>query len=427
MACLYILRKTAKYREIGTKVILTKSSNIVAGHSLNTHDGVNQTGVRAHNEKLILTLLRRHGSLPKSEIARRSGLTPQTVSVIMRSLEKDGLLLRGAPQRGKVGQPSIPMSLNPKGAFSIGLKVGRRSAELVLVDFLGQKLRKLSLTYHYPLPVNLLNFTRDGIETLTNELSPSQQQRIAGIGVATPFELWNWAEKIDAPESEMKHWRNFDFYTELSALVDYPVFVQNDGTAACGSELIFGRGSELSDFVYLFIGTFIGGGVVLNHSVYSGRTGNAGAFGPMPVVNQNNTSATLIDFASIFTLETRLKEMNLTLPTVGSPAEVWLALGEPLESWVDEASTHLANAIVASCALIDFEAAVIDGAFPDKIREMVVHSIRVKITNMDTRGINSPKILEGSVGEDARALGAASQSLLSKFLLNQSVLFKPVS
>ena len=79
--------------------------------------GSNQSRVRDYNERLVLSLVRRHGSLAKSQIARRSGLSAQTVSVIMRSLEKDGLLLRGKPQRGQVGQPSIPMSLNPNGVF----------------------------------------------------------------------------------------------------------------------------------------------------------------------------------------------------------------------------------------------------------------------------------------------------------------------
>lgn len=59
------------------------------------------------------------------------------------------------PQRGQVGQPSIPMSLNPNGVFSIGLKIGRRSADLVLVDFLGQQLGSISkvllIQYHQKL------------------------------------------------------------------------------------------------------------------------------------------------------------------------------------------------------------------------------------------------------------------------------------
>ena len=57
--------------------------------------GSNQSGMRAYNERLVLSLIRQTGALAKAEIARRTGLSAQTVSVIMRALEADGLLLRG--------------------------------------------------------------------------------------------------------------------------------------------------------------------------------------------------------------------------------------------------------------------------------------------------------------------------------------------
>ncbi len=100
--------------------------------------GSNQSGMRAHNERLVLSLVRRDGALAKSDIARITGLSAQTVSVIMRSLEADGLLLRGEPVRGRIGQPSVPMSLAADGAFFFGLKIGRRSVDLVLVNLLGE-------------------------------------------------------------------------------------------------------------------------------------------------------------------------------------------------------------------------------------------------------------------------------------------------
>ena len=58
--------------------------------------------------------------MAKAEIARATGLSAQTISVIMRGLEEDGLLRRGEPIRGKVGQPSIPMSLDAEGPISSG-------------------------------------------------------------------------------------------------------------------------------------------------------------------------------------------------------------------------------------------------------------------------------------------------------------------
>ena len=388
--------------------------------------GANQSRVRDYNERLVLSLVRRHGSLAKSQIARRSGLSAQTVSVIMRSLENDGLLLKGEPQRGKVGQPSIPMRLNPSGVFSIGLKIGRRSADLILVDFLGNQLRSISRNFAYPTPSEMIAFTQNGILELIEKLSPSEQKRIAGLGVSMPFELWNWAEKIGAPEGAIEAWKGLDFRSELAAITQLPVSVQNDATAACGAELVFGHGKELTDFVYFFIGTFIGGGIVLNHGLYSGRTGNAGGFGPMPIMQPDGKITTLIDHASIYTLEMRLKAEGFDLTQQWNEPENW-HLPEPLlDEWIADTARHLAWAIVASCSVIDFQAAVVDGALPTDIRQRIVASIRVEVGKLDTRGISDLNVLEGIVGRGARALGGASLPFFSLYLLDQNVLFKGI-
>lgn len=388
--------------------------------------GSNQSRVRDYNERLVLSLVRRHGSLAKSQIARRSGLSAQTVSVIMRSLEKDGLLLRGKPQRGQVGQPSIPMSLNPNGVFSFGLKIGRRSADLVLVDFLGQELGSINKVFDYPIPSEVIVFVETGIAALREQLSPSQKKRIAGLGVSIPSELWNWAEKINAPQDLMNVWKDNDFQSKLESISGLPVSMQNDATAACGAELVFGHGKELSDFVYFFIGTFIGGGVVLNHGLYSGRTGNAGAIGPMPIMNSDGEVTTLIDNASIYTLEMRLKTNGFTLSHQWSEPEYWHSIGPLLDKWIEDTARHLAWAIVASSSVIDFQAAVIDGAFPSDIRQKIVDAIRLEVEKLDTRGISELDILEGIVGRGARALGGASLPLFALYLLDQNVLFKGV-
>src|SRR5687768_8090758 len=67
--------------------------------------GTNQTGVRLYNERLVLSLIRLHGQLPKVDIAKMTGLSPQTISIIMNQLSADGLLLKGSPSRGRIGQP----------------------------------------------------------------------------------------------------------------------------------------------------------------------------------------------------------------------------------------------------------------------------------------------------------------------------------
>src|SRR6185437_10416318 len=121
------------------------SSPITAG-------GANQAGVRLYNERLLLSLVRRFGPLSKIEVARLTGLSVQSTSAIMNRLQVDGLLKREAPLRGRVGQPTVPMSIDPDGAYSFGLKIGRRRCDLVLIDFRGAIRQRAHSPYPFPTP-----------------------------------------------------------------------------------------------------------------------------------------------------------------------------------------------------------------------------------------------------------------------------------
>lgn len=389
--------------------------------------GSNQVRVRAHNERLVLSLVRLHGSLSKADITRASGLSAQTVSVIMRSLENDGLLLRGDPVRGKVGQPSIPMRLNPDAVFSFGVKIGRRSADVVLMDFVGRIRHQFRQTYAYPKPGEIIAIIMTGIASIESQLESDVLSSIAGIGIAAPFELWNWAEEVGAPPGAMDEWHGVDLQAEIAARVRHPVYLQNDATSACGAELVFGVGPSYPDFVYFFIGSFIGGGIVLNSAVYSGRTGTAGALGPLPVRGKNGENRQLLDIASIFVLEKLLLERGLDPQPLWYSADEWVDFGEPLELWIRDTAEALAQAVVASASVIDFGAAVIDGGFPAWVRKRVVQATKEAVTRLDLQGVIIPDILEGAVGAQARAIGGASLPIFARYLIDQSVLFKELA
>jgi predicted NBD/HSP70 family sugar kinase len=386
--------------------------------------GSNQTRVRAYNERLVLSLVRLHGALSKADITRLSGLSAQTASVIVRALEKDGLLLRGSPLRGRVGQPSIPMRLNPDAVLSFGMKIGRRSADLLLMDFVGGVRQHRHETYAYPQPKEILDIVTSGVETIEASLDDESRGRIAGVGIAAPFELWNWADEVGAPPGAMDAWRGFDLQAEIASKVSYPVYLQNDATSACGAELVFGVGPRYPDFVYLFLGSFIGGGIVLNSSIYSGRTGTAGAIGPLPVRDKDGQNRQLLDIASIFVLENMLRERGIDPEPLWYSASDWIDFGAPLQLWIEDAAAALAQAIVAAASIIDFGAAVIDGGFPAWVRERLVKATIEAVGRLDLQGIVIPDIIEGMVGSQARAIGGASLPIFARYLTDHSVLFK---
>jgi predicted NBD/HSP70 family sugar kinase len=380
--------------------------------------GVNQSGVRNHNERLLLSMLQRLGGMAGIDLARLTGLSPQTVSVIFRKLEQDGFLRRGDPVRGKVGKPSIPMELSPDGVLSLGLKIGRRSADLLLLDFTGTVRAQVSTAYPYPLPDDVFAFLEEGMAQLLADLPPEAQERVCGIGIAAPFELWKWNDLIGAPSQRFRSWKDLDFAQQVARFSDLPVFVVNDATAACRAEHLYGHSHDFRDWAYFFIGSFVGGGVVLNDTVFEGNQGNAGALGSLRSTGPLGESQQLIDVASIHLLEGRLVQAGMDPRVLWHQPQDWTDLSRYVEPWIGETAQELAKASLSVCAVIDFEAVLIDGAFPPAVRTELVERVRRYLVNQDTRGLIPPRIEPGSVGGNARAIGAASTPIFTQFLLN---------
>lgn len=383
--------------------------------------GLSQKGVRDHNERLLLSLLQRNGPMPGSDLSKLAELSPPTVSSILRRLEGEGILERGTPVRGKVGKPSIPMRLASDGVFSFGLKIGRRSADLVLIDFNGELREERQLTYLVPNPTDIFGFLEEGVRSITKAMPATHADRICGLGIAAPFEMWNWPDSSMDLSSAFLPWEGIDLKKEAQSRVQLPVLLLNDATAACHAEHTYGRGKEFRDYAYFFIGAFIGGGVVLNNSVFEGRQGNAGALGSLRSIGPHGESKQLVDMASIHRLELRLREVDLDPQQLWSDPDSWHSLSRYVDLWLGQTAQELAKAALSTCAVIDFEAILIDGAFPASVRDDLVSRVRRYVVTQDTRGLIKPRIESGSIGGKARAIGAATRPIGAQFMMQASV------
>lgn len=193
--------------------------------------GSNQSGLRDQNARLVLSYVRRHGGMASAEIARRSGLSAQTVSNIVRALETDGLLKRQAAVKGRVGKPSVPVALNPKGVYGLGLSIGRRSLELVLVDFNGRQIDSEVISYAFPAWSDVFDFVKDRAPSILKRGGVARS-KVAGLGIARPNRIWEWLEFVNAPDGAMEDWKTLDLKTELAELTGLPTVLENDATAA---------------------------------------------------------------------------------------------------------------------------------------------------------------------------------------------------
>lgn len=387
--------------------------------------GSNHVGMRQFNERVVLQAIRLHGSVPKAELARLTHLTAQTIGLITTRLEEDGLLIRHDRVRGRIGQPSVPLALNPDGAFSVGIKIGRRSTDWLLVDFTGQVRQRLSLAYAFPDADTLLPVIGQNLLTLREQLG-ALAPRLVGVGVAAPFLLGGWHRMLGLSAQQSDRWNRIDLSAEVQAMTDLPVSFAKDTSAACVAELVSGRGRDLKSFLYLFVDTFVGGGLVINSQLHAGIHNNAGAVASLPlqVAQAPDTPPQLISQASLWELEQCFKTRGLD-PTAAYDER---AMQPPFESdtqaWVASAANALAHSVVSATALLDIDAVVMDGSFCRPLLQRLIEATGAALGRYNWEGLWPAQVMAGSIGSDARALGGAMLPLHANFAPDRDLFLK---
>jgi predicted NBD/HSP70 family sugar kinase len=390
--------------------------------------GSNQGGMRQYNERVVLQAIRLHGSCAKAELARLTQLSTQTVSLIIDRLLADGLVIKQDAVRGKVGQPSVPITLNPDGAFSIGIKVGRRSADVLLLDFAGQVRQRASLAYDFPDPPQLLAYLKQQVEAVTAQLGSQASKRIAGIGVAAPLSLGGWQALLGVSERRAAAWGAFDFEAELVKLISIPVRFIKDTAAACVAELVAGRGRNIKSFVYVFIDTFVGGGLVLDNQWRGGLSGNAGAIGSMACglaqAHQSSPPAQALSMASLYQLEALFNSAGLDGQACYSDQALQDSYLPLTEHWLAQAVPALGMIIHQSSCLLDMDAVIVDGNIGRGMLYLLQAKLREHLSLYNWEGVNMPALLPGTIGADARALGGGLLPLYSSYAPDPEVFLK---
>jgi predicted NBD/HSP70 family sugar kinase len=395
--------------------------------------GSNQSGMSQFNERVVLQAVRLNGGMPKADLARLTRLSTQTVSVIINRLLAQGLVRKGEPQRGKVGQPSVPILLDPDGAFFIGVKIGRRSVELLLIDFTGAVRARSRVGYRYPEPERLFIQIGEEMEALRARLAPHQAARLGGIGVAAPLGLGGWQALLGGTLQQAERWEQIDIRAEVQALSALPVAFAKDTMAACMAELVAGRGRSIRSFLYIFVGTFIGGGLVLDSSVHTGLNGNAGALGSLPLGVADGGAGTpaapgqLLSAASLFTLEQRYTKAGLDDTAAYDERALqapWLA---HTEAWLEDAARAVALAVSSANCVLDLDQVVLDSSgHPVLLARLLDASVRA-LQHYSWEGVRRPALLSGAIGADARAIGAALLPLHAHFAPDRELFLKLLS
>lgn len=363
--------------------------------------GLNQTSVRTYNERLVMSLLRQKEGLSRMEIGQISGLSAQTVSVIVRALEEDGLCVAGAVQKGRIGPPSTPMFINPDGAFSIGVHIGLRSTEVILIDFLGACREYHVFDYVEPRLSVIFEWITKSIASVLSSLSADRIRRIVGIGLAVPAEIESW-NVVDPANSQGGDWSTVDLEAKLTSASGMQVFVQNDLTAAAGAEVIFGAARNLGDFAYFFIGAKSDFRLILNHHIHAGkRIGSSGGL------------------ISLLDLELALHSVGKDSGFIWRDIEVWPRNDPTIDEWIRSGAEGLVSAIIMMSNFVAVQQVILEGRFPLHVRDDLLRQVRVGLDSLSIASELLPSVQGGDIRTRAKAVGAASIPLYSRFMLDK--------
>jgi len=371
------------------------------------------------SERFVLQTLRTNGPTAQAALARMLHLKPQTLSLIVSRLEKAKLVRRLPSVRGRVGQPSVPIALNPDGAFSIGIKVGRRDLDALLIDFEGTVRERLVTEHAFPDPGRLFDDIDTLVGRLRGTLGRSQRGRICGIGLAAPLALEGWQGILRVAPKVAKAWQRIDLRQRVASLqccAHYRIETVKDTAAACLAELVHGQGSKMRSFLYIFVDTFIGGGVVLNGHLYGGRSGNAGAVGSMTLNSSGATNrGQLLDVASLWSLDSAYAKAGLAKGAWADDRALLPPWKTITNAWLRQSARAIALTINGASCLLDLDGIIIDGSFSREILSRLISSVEDAVQRQNWEGVTAPPVIAGEIGPDAQALGGALLPLYAKF------------
>jgi predicted NBD/HSP70 family sugar kinase len=376
--------------------------------------GVQHASLRAANRRAVLTTITFSPGISNAEVSRRTGLAPQTASAIVTELEDDGLITRGDVLRGRRGQPATPLYLDYGGAYGIGCEISWRHIDITLINLGSEDLGRYRRDFAHPDATTIIAEAAEAIAGLIAKLSPAQQQRVAGIGLATPSNLGSLIGNVDAPADQLAAWRDLDLRPALEAATGLATTWFNDGNCACFAEMVMSPPPRPANLVHLFVSTYLGAGITAEHTLWEGPTGNSANLGSMLVNGHDGHRSFGHDIASTTALGRRLAEAGIELP-VGNPSDwPWADWEAHLAPWIEASGGALAEIIVNTGAVLEIDHAIIDSTAPQPIIERLVAATDAALGDLVAVDTKRPRLVAGTLGARATPLGAAQLTMFRK-------------
>lgn len=232
--------------------------------------------MKSLNKTLILNVIRADGPISRAEIAKKTNLTPPTVTNIVSELISSGLVIESNLGESKGGRKPIMLTINTSAFHVVGVDVGSRQISIVVTDLNASVFESHQVDLPRPLSEGrFMTLLKNGIRTVMDK--PLKEGSIVGIGIGM-HGLVNpdRGVAIFAPNLNL---RNMALREQLEAEFHVPVEVDNDVRAMALGESWFGNGRGIDNFICVNVGNGVGAGIILDQKLFRGASFTAGEVG----------------------------------------------------------------------------------------------------------------------------------------------------
>lgn len=378
--------------------------------------------LRAMNERQALEYVRRLGPVSRADIARASRLSKPTVSLALASLEAAGLVKEVGRSSGSKGPRARLYELNPSSGWVVGIDVGRRWVRAATADIRGQivarrdERSKASSSETLVAQIGMLAHrvaSDAGIEW-----GQITHATVGSPGVCDP------SHGLLEHAPNLPGWDKQGLVEAIREQLGTGVTFENDVNLAALAESAQGLGRGVSSFVYLWVGTGVGLGIVIDGKVYRGAGGAAGEIGYLPLGEDDRSGAVNVQRgwfeACVGANAVVQRALRLGMRAPRTPKAVFAAARQGDERAVQvvaEEARHIALAIATVSPILDPGLVILGGgigANGDLLLEPIARELRALSPfrpQLAVSGLGDEAVLAGAV---TTALEAAQDAIFTR-------------
>lgn len=245
-------------------------------------------GLRQSNRLRVIETLYNQPGTSRAELARTTGLSRATVSMLVEELEEANIVEEhdaGEEIRPRnTGRPPIPLSLVPSAAFAVGLDVGRQHIRVAVCDLSGRPvLDEWSPAEVDHAPMESLDLAYDLVRSAL-DATGVEPDRLLGVGMGLAAPINTVTGELEA-YGILPGWDGIRPAAEMEQRLGVSVQLDNDANLGALGEKVFGVARGVDDLIYVRLSAGVGAGLVLNGRPYHGARGVAGEIGHVSVVD----------------------------------------------------------------------------------------------------------------------------------------------